>query len=394
MNDRLRRPAAAVVRFGFAAVAGGSLAVFVLAAVLWGRSYFTVDRFHGSWADVDTLRLSQVSVETDRGRVRLARTGGQFREPRLFEHYFLLRARSTPVYAGGGRVGAPAEPWPDRPVRGLGWAGVAQHRGPERIGNLAAGRTASLVVPAWPVLLASAVAPGLWAWRALSRRRRRRREALTPPPDRPAWFRRRLGRACPAVAAGAAVLALAGVALAWPISRRVGFGLERERPVRDEANLMYSVHVNAWFDGGRLVVRRHDLLLFSPEVAGRDLEQVRWLWHRSDFHPGTAVDSGWKYARWKTARGPGTWEWSFLGAAAGSYERDWHVRVPCSALAVALALPPAAWLAGWHRRRRAKGRRRAGLCANCGYDLRASPERCPECGTAVAAGVAAPVVES
>jgi len=40
-----------------------------------------------------------------------------------------------------------------------------------------------------------------------------------------------------------------------------------------------------------------------------------------------------------------------------------------------LLLLPVLWLARW------RGRLRAGLCHVCGYDLRATPEGCPECGT-------------
>ena len=60
------------------------------------------------------------------------------------------------------------------------------------------------------------------------------------------------------------------------------------------------------------------------------------------------------------------------------YRRYWAAAVPLWLPACLFATTSAAGL-----RRAARARRRAtdGLCRECGYDLRATPERCPECGT-------------
>jgi hypothetical protein len=64
----------------------------------------------------------------------------------------------------------------------------------------------------------------------------------------------------------------------------------------------------------------------------------------------------------------------------GMIHRTWYVATPHWAV----VLPGVAWpVARYRRRARERRRRRGGLCANCGYDLRAGHARCPECGVAV-----------
>jgi hypothetical protein len=60
--------------------------------------------------------------------------------------------------------------------------------------------------------------------------------------------------------------------------------------------------------------------------------------------------------------------------------------VPHWCLAIVTGILPAVWAAMAFRRRRVAA---AGLCPTCGYDLRASPDRCPECGKSNATAAAA-----
>lgn len=66
-------------------------------------------------------------------------------------------------------------------------------------------------------------------------------------------------------------------------------------------------------------------------------------------------------------------------SSGGKYQ----IQLPLYVLVFLFALAPLVYIVRFWRRRRRRGE---GLCPVCGYDLRASPDRCPECGRAKSHG--------
>jgi hypothetical protein len=84
--------------------------------------------------------------------------------------------------------------------------------------------------------------------------------------------------------------------------------------------------------------------------------------------------TGWDF-EWVLEWGP-LW---FSGAPDDRIHGLWRAVIPYWLVTLATGIPVARALVGWAWNRHRKRAGRA-VCASCGYDLRATPDRCPECG--------------
>jgi hypothetical protein len=111
-----------------------------------------------------------------------------------------------------------------------------------------------------------------------------------------------------------------------------------------------------------------------------DRSYVAWagLWRRAGHH----AQAWWDYGGFSAGRAQGRDFASSLSAPAvprADRRYYWFV-LPCWIAAALFAILPAHQTRAMLRRRRTARRAKAGLCPTCAYDLRATPDRCPECG--------------
>ena len=91
-----------------------------------------------------------------------------------------------------------------------------------------------------------------------------------------------------------------------------------------------------------------------------------------DIDPGLHAFIGWSFRRLSPR--------AYFGVGPET-NLLWTYSLSYWLLVIVFSVIPSMWLYNWWVRRR---RRTIGACLQCGYDLRASKDRCPECGAAIA----------
>jgi hypothetical protein len=127
-------------------------------------------------------------------------------------------------------------------------------------------------------------------------------------------------------------------------------------------------------------------LLWSRPEGLEDTEgaKPRWRWvYRSDVtREDDRRDMADPLRRFSKGVRLGRYGFAYLYQPGRRGGRAYCIAAPLWLGVIPTLLPPAAWFWNYRRMRR---RSKQGRCPTCGYDLRATPDRCPECGTAAAA---------
>jgi hypothetical protein len=184
----------------------------------------------------------------------------------------------------------------------------------------------------------------------------------------------------PRVLVTVSALLLAAVVALWARSYQVADALERRDLVPNDTNLRALSNVSH-------LERQRGIISSRGAITWAKARNVPLRVHSRDFGRWIFTDGGsiWvrEYARQKTLL-------RRLGFVFENHEPAIPLRtgiawtpstvitIPYWFPAFCLAIAPTLYLL---RRLRAwLPHRRAGLCRHCGYDLRATPDRCPECG--------------
>jgi hypothetical protein len=209
------------------------------------------------------------------------------------------------------------------------------------------------------------------------------------------WVGRGIAAAGRILSAAVCALALAAWAYGPPGRERIG-----QWSVRRDGPWLTQRFAGVFPDDGGVFVGRVEERLFEEKYLQRGETSMSDFDRREWFRSYT----GWigDVPVWLKERGLirprpelagftwDAWDGFPIGSALAGSEwvletRGWRlVRVPYWFLAVAGALWPGIWVVGRVRRivaaERLRRARERGVCPGCGYDLRASGERCPECG--------------